>query len=419
MGTDTSAINAKKDESKPAEKSKNNWKGFGGAVLNSFVKVMVLGIVGANLLYVLSPANLKFLFPDDTSKRPYTNTGPPMFSSNSKAQKGGADKDKGNIEMSGISSSLKNKMSMPKLLKATNMSLLKEKAKLAKEAATKAAATAANKGATLANKAKNAAAIAAKSGATIANKAGFPQVGDMLNKTADIISVPQSDHCGLEVDPITQSHLFSSKPIQDMYDYGFPYNLKYAKNSNDKSVLGFLKNWIGVNTEKSYAGLREIISKIIGYMEISCELNKDAKWKTLPIFILAPVILFVILMIAQLWSIPTVLYYMLFNHESTNDLIFTIVGLFLGWTIFLAGGASLFQMFGMMFIFLLLPLLTDSRRIMKILGKRYHSLYLFILFLLLVTSNAFTHLTSEVAIAMFVPFIFAIVSSIRHVANKQ
>jgi len=392
MGTDTSAINAKKDESKPAEKSKNNWKGFGGAVLNSFVKVMVLGIVGANLLYVLSPANLKFLFPDDTSKRPYTNTGPPMFSSNSKAQKGGADKGKGNIEMSGISSSLKNKMSMPKLSipKAPNMSQLKEKAKLAKEAATKAAA------------------IAAKSGATIAIKAGLTQVGDII-----------SDHCGLEVDPITQSHLFSSKPIRDMYDYGFPYNLKYAKNSNDKSVLGFLKNWIGTNTEKSYAGLREIISKIIGYMEITCELNKDAKWKTLPIFILAPVILFVILMIAQFWSIPTVLYYMLFNHESTNDLIFTIVGLFLGWTIFLAGGASLFQMFGMMFIFLLLPLLTDSRRIMKILGKRYHSLYLFILFLLLVTSNAFTHLTSEVAIAMFVPFIFAIVSSIRHVTNKS
>ena len=410
MGTDTSAINSKKEESKPAEKSKNNWKGFGTAVLNSFVQVMVLGIVGANLLYVVSPANLQFLFPDDTSKRPYTDKGPSMFSSNSKAQKGGADK--GDIELTNTTMPKMSmpKMSMPKLSipKAPSMSQLKEKAKIAKEAATKSA--------------KNAAAIAAKSGATIANKAGLTQVGDMLNKTADIISGPQKlppDHCGLEVDPITGTHLFSSKPIQDMYDYGFPYNLKYAKNSNDKSVLGFLKNWIGVNTEKSYAGLREIISKIIGYMEISCELNKDAKWKTLPIFILAPVILCVILMIAQLWSIPTVLYYMLFNHESTNDLIFTIVGLFLGWTIFLAGGASLFQMFGMMFIFLLLPLLTDSRRIMKILGKRYHSLYLFILFLLLVTSNAFTHLTSDVALAMFVPFIFAIVSSIRHVANKQ
>lgn len=407
MGTDTSAINAKKEESKPAEKSKNNWKAFGAAVLNSFVQVMVLGIVGANLLYVLSPANLQFLFPDDTSKRPYTDKGPPMFSSKSISQKGG--EGKGDIEMTGTSTT-KNKRSMPKfsMPKAPNMSQLKEKAKLAKEAATKAAT--------------KAAATAANKGATLANKAGFTQVGDMLNKAADKISGQPKlppDHCGLEVDPITGTHLFSSKPIRDMYDYGFPYNLKYAKNSNDKSVLGFLKNWIGTNTEKSYAGLREIISKIIGYMEITCELNKDAKWKTLPIFILAPVILFVILMISQFWSIPTVLYYMLFNHESTNDLIFTIVGLFLGWTIFLAGGASLFQMLGMMFIFLLLPLLTDSRRIMKILGKRYHSLYLFILFLLLVTSNAFTHLTSEVALAMFVPFIFAIVSSIRHVTNKS
>ena len=384
MGTDTSAINAKKEESKPAEKSKNNWKGFGAAVLNSFVQVMVLGIVGANLLYVLSPANLKFLFPDDTDIRPYTNTGPPLFPSKSTSQKGG------DIQMSS--------------LKAPSMSQLNKKAEIAKEAATKAAAT------------------AAKSGANLANKAGLTQVGDKLNKAADKLSGSQklpADHCGLEVDPITGTHLFSSKPIQDMYDYGFPYNLKYAKNSNDKSVLGFLKNWIGVNTEKSYSGLREIISKMLGYMEISCELNKDAKWKTLPLFILAPVILFAILMIAQFWSIPTVLYYMLFKHESTYDLLFTIAGLFCGWTFFLAGGSSLFQMFGLMFIFLLLPLLTDTRRIMKILGKRYHSLYLFILFLLLVTSNAFTYLTSDVALAMFVPFIFAIVSSIRHVMNKQ
>jgi len=393
MGTDTSAINAKKEESKPAEKSKNNWKGFGAAVLNSFVQVMVLGIVGANLLYVLSPANLQFLFPDDTSKRPYTNTGPPLFASKSTTQKGGDD---------GKSD---NNMSMPKLstVKAPSMTQLNEKAKIAKEAASKAAAT------------------AAKSGAELANKAGLTQIGDKLNKTADKLAGPKSlppDHCGLDVDPITGTHLFSSKPIQDMYDYGFPYSLKYAKNSNDKSILGFLKNWIGVNTEKSYSGLRGLISKMLGYMEITCELNKDAKWKTLPIFILAPLIMFVIFMIAQFWSIPTVLYYMLFKHESTYDLLFTLAGLFCGWTFFLAGGASFFQMFGIMFTFLLLPLLTDTRRIMKILGKRYHSLYLFILFLLLVTSNAFTYLTSDVALAMFIAFIFAIISSIRHVLKK-
>ena len=238
-----------------------------------------------------------------------------------------------------------------------------------------------------------------------------------VNKAKASVVLP--DHCGLDVDPISKSHLFSSKPIQDMYDYGFPYNLKYAKNSNDSSVLGFLKNWIGANTEKSYAGLREVISKIFGYMEITCELNKDAKWKTLPIFILSPIIMFVILMLTQLWSIPTVLYYMLFKHETTYDLLFSLAGLFCGWTIFLAVGASFSQMLGIMFIFLLLPLLTDGKKVMKIIGKRYHSLYLFILFLLMVTSNAYTYLTTEVATAMFVPFIFAIVSSIRHVMNKK
>lgn len=396
MGTDTSAINAKKEESKPAQTSKNNWKGFGMAVLNSFIQVMVLGMLGANVLYVLSPANLKFLFPDDTDIRPYTNEGPPLFPSKPETQSGGAEAE------ADARSKLKETMNK-------HLDKMKEKAAIAVDQADKTIDKANKYGKF--TPAAPALKLAKKATSTLKEK--IP-----VNKAKASYVLPP-DHCGLDVDPITHSHLFSSKPIQDMYDYGFPYSWKYSKNSNDKSIIGFLKNWIGSNTEKSYAGLREVISKLMGYMEISCELNKDAKWKTLPIFILAPLILFVILMIAQFWSIPTVLYYMLFKHETTYDLLFSLAGLFCGWTLFLAVGASFSQMFGILLIFLLLPLITDGKRVMKILGKRYHSLYLFILFLLMVTSNAFTYLTSEVALAMFVPFIFAIVSSIRHVMKKQ
>lgn len=398
MGTDTSAINEKKEDSKPKETNKNDFKAFGMAVMNSFIHVMVIGIIGANFLYIMSPANLKFLFPEDTSKRPYTDKGPSMFPNKPASQSGGVP----------------------------SMSQMKEKAKLAKEAATAAAAKSAAKakvlGAKAAAKGKELGAKAAKSGAKVANKAGFTQVGDMLDKAADKLSVEPKlppDLCGLDIDPITKSKLFVSKQIQNMYDYGFPYNLKYAKNSNDKSFLGFIENWIGVNVEKSYAGLREVITKILGFMEVICEqTDKGAKWKTLPIFMLAPVLLFVILGLSHLWSIPTVLYYMLFKHETTYDLIFTIVGLFLGWTIFLNGCMTISHSFGIMFAFLILPLLSDGRAIKKIIGKRYHSLYLFILFLLMVTSNAFTCLTGDVALAMFAVFIFVIVSSIRHVINK-
>ena len=54
-------------------------KTTGKPLVTSFVQVMVLGIVGANMLYVLSPSSLKLLFPDDTNKRPYTSDGPSLF----------------------------------------------------------------------------------------------------------------------------------------------------------------------------------------------------------------------------------------------------------------------------------------------------------------------------------------------------
>ena len=354
MGTDTSAINAKKDDSKPSQSSKNNWKAFAGSVLSSFVQVMVLGIVGANLLYVISPKNMTFLYPDDTEKRPYTGKGPSLFPKWSQQSGGGEDDD-----------------------------LEKHMNKLAENA----------KAATMA--AENTAAKVKSTATTLA------------------------DACSLEIDPITQSHIFKSKPIRDMYDYGFPYYWKYSSDTSNKSVLGFLKNWVGYNTEQSYAGLRGFLRKIFGFMEVSCQLNEQAKWKTLPIFILAPFIFFVIIMITQLWSIPTVLYYMLFNHQSWKDLLFTILGMFFHWTSFLVGSITFSQFFGAIFTLLLLPLITDPKRIMKIIGKRYHSLYLFIIFLLLVTSNAFTYLSTEVATAMFVPFVIAIISSIIHVIRKK
>ena len=357
MGTDTSAINDKKEDSKPSHSSKNNWKAFGGAVVGSFVQVMVLGIVGANMLYVLSPSSLKLLFPDDTNKRPYTSDGPSLFPKWSQ-QSGGGEGD------ADINSHVD---SMTKKAKEAVDSLSADKNKQSSTSKTKA--------------------------------------------------VP--DLCGLDVDPLSQSHIFKSPQVRGLYDYGFPYYWKYTKDSANRSVLGFLKNWVGYNTQQSYSGLRGFLKKIFGFLEISCQLNEQAKWRTLPIFIFAPFIFFALLFITQLWSIPTVLYYMIFNHESWKDLLFTILGLFFHWTSFLVGSISFSQSFGIIFTLLFLPIIADPKRVMKIIGKRYHSLYLFIIFLLLVTSNAFTYLTADVATAMFVPFIIAIISSIIHVVRKQ
>ena len=352
MGTDTSAIDAKKEDTKPqSHSSKNNWKAFGGSVLTSFIHVMVLGIVGANLLYVLSPSSLKLLFPDDTNKRPYTSDGPTLFPKWTAQQGGGFFGGKEDLN--------------------ENVDKLKQKATEA--------------------------------------------VNSLKEKTK---SKPVPDLCGLDVDPLSQSHIFKSPQVRGLYDYGFPYYWKYTKDSSNRSVIGFLKNWVGYNTQQSYAGLRGFLKKIFGFLEISCQLNEEAKWRTLPIFIFAPFIFFILLFVTQLWSIPTVLYYMIFNHESWKDLLFTLLGLFFHWTSFLVGSISFSQSFGLIFTLLFLPIIADPKRVIKIIGKRYHSLYLFIIFLLLVTSNAFTYLSTEVATAMFVPFVIAIISSIIHVIRK-
>jgi hypothetical protein len=88
--SDINAENAENPETPPPSnentKSKkiNNWSEFGGSVLIALITVLLLGVLGANFVY-LTRINIDYFFPTDPSQRPYTDKNkqgdllPPLF----------------------------------------------------------------------------------------------------------------------------------------------------------------------------------------------------------------------------------------------------------------------------------------------------------------------------------------------------
>jgi hypothetical protein len=79
------------------EKKKNNWGGFLSASVSALITVLLIGLLGANFVY-LTRINKDLFFPTDPTQRPYTdknkqgNKLPPMF---------GKSTETGNINQSG------------------------------------------------------------------------------------------------------------------------------------------------------------------------------------------------------------------------------------------------------------------------------------------------------------------------------
>lgn len=73
------------------EEKKNNWRGFATKVFSAFFSILIIGVLGANFVY-MTRIKMDLFFPSEVSQRPYTDenkTGtklPQLFSQN---QKGG------------------------------------------------------------------------------------------------------------------------------------------------------------------------------------------------------------------------------------------------------------------------------------------------------------------------------------------
>ena len=65
---------------------------------------------------------------------------------------------------------------------------------------------------------------------------------------------------------------------------------------------------------------------------------------------------------------------------------------------------SFIQMIGVMFSFVLLPPMLNGKKIMEIMGEKFNSYYLTVLFLILVIVSAFTNLNPIIAVVMALVF---------------
>lgn len=218
--------------------------------------------------------------------------------------------------------------------------------------------------------------------------------------------------CGKEID-FTESPIYKNKYFRGMFEYGLPYSLESDKGG----ALNTIENWLINKTKFSYIWLRRFIKYIIELTGSTCDLLPESMIN-MPTFILAPLCIAIIIAVSSLWWLPTLV--TTFTEETGGKYatMISILGLFFGWTWVTPVILSMFQLIGVLFSFIILPLLTNSDDLKKIVTQKYNSYYLLILFLLLTTIGAFIHLDIIVAVVMTVVFIVSTIHQIRSSGNS-
>jgi hypothetical protein len=206
----------------------------------------------------------------------------------------------------------------------------------------------------------------------------------------------KSSGCGMPID-FSESPLLDNKYVRGTFDYGTPY-----QNRDN----GFIPTWISNKTKHSYSQLRHFVKMIIDLVASTCAMVPESMKDIVP-FILGPVVIGFIILITSFWWIPTLI--SIFWNENQNwGLVLSIVGLFFGWTWATVSILTTFQIIGILFSFILLPILLNPKKIIEIIGNAYNSYYLLLLLFILVTVAAFTHLNAAVAVPMLLVFMFGL-----------
>ena len=210
----------------------------------------------------------------------------------------------------------------------------------------------------------------------------------------------RSNGCGVPID-FTQSELFENKYVRGMFEYGFPYSME-SKENTFGAIIG---NWFPNKAKYSYSLLRRFIKRMIDFVGSTCALVPESMKDIVP-FILGPGVIGIIILVASLWWIPTLV--SVFWNENTNwGMLISILGLFFGWTWFIPVILTFFQVTGVIFSFVLLPVVLNAKQIMEIMGNKFNSYYLLLLLFILTIVAAFTNLQTMVAVPMLIIFIIA------------
>lgn len=204
--------------------------------------------------------------------------------------------------------------------------------------------------------------------------------------------------CGIPIN-ICDSKIFENKFFKGMFDYGFPYNLE----SKDDTFGSFFSDWFSNKVKYSYVWLRTLTKTLISFTSSLCVLTPEKANDIIP-FIVGPIIMSLLITVSSFWFIPSMISIFV-NETSDMGMLFSFIGLFFGWTWFLAMFTSFFQMFGLMFKLILLPIMMNPRKIIEIMGHDYNTYFMKLLFFIMVISAAFKNLNLIVAIVMTVIFL--------------
>jgi len=202
--------------------------------------------------------------------------------------------------------------------------------------------------------------------------------------------------CGIPID-FTESPLLDNKYFRGTFDYGIPY-----QNRNN----GFIPTWISNKTKHSYSQLRHFVKMIIDLVASTCVMVPESMKDIVP-FVLGPFVIGFIILVTSFWWIPTLIS-IFWNENQEWGLVISIVGLFFGWTWATSTILTVFQIIGILFSFILLPVLLNPKKIIEIIGNTYNSYYLLLLLFILITVAAFTYLNAVVAVPMLLVFLYGL-----------
>ena len=188
--------------------------------------------------------------------------------------------------------------------------------------------------------------------------------------------------------------------FKGIFDYGFPYNME----TKQESIIGFLSNWFSNNVKQSNILLRKVIKTIIN---VSGSICGNGSLAELAQFILGPIILLLTTgIVSTIWWLVTIISMFVYETQGIWGYIFTICGLFFGWSWIFATVLSFIQIFTVMFKTKLLPILLNLGDIKKILKEFNNGFYLAVVFCVLVLMSAFANLNSAISIGMLISYIF-------------
>ena len=206
----------------------------------------------------------------------------------------------------------------------------------------------------------------------------------------------KSTGCGLPID-FTDSPILDNKYFRGTFDYGYPY-----QNRDN----GFIPTWISNKTKHSYSQLRHFVKMIIDLVSSTCTMVPESMKDIVP-FVLGPFAIGLIGLVTSFWWIPTLIS-MFWNESQEWGLLISIAGLFFGWTWLTASILTTFQIIGIIFSFVLMPILLNPRKIIEIIGNKYNSYYLLLLLFIMIAIAAFANLNGMVAFAMLLVFLFGL-----------